>query len=92
MLIEFADLPFSVPDAQNAFHRMLNQKGYSDNGGTGSVYDYYYENSSKKFNPTYDVIGPVTLTKGYAEYGGNKDNGDDKAPRERRQGSPRSLD
>lgn len=82
MLIEFSDLPFTVPNAQNAFNRMLNQKGYSDNGGTGSVYDYYYENSSKKFNPTYDVIGPVTLTKGYAEYGGNDENDDDKAPRE----------
>lgn len=78
MLIEFSDMPFTVPEPQTAFSNMLNQVGYSDNHATGSVFDYYYENSTHQFLPTYDVIGPITLSKPYAEYGGNDDNGHDK--------------
>lgn len=81
MLIEFSDLEFSVPNAHQAFSNMLNQKGYSDNGGTGSVYDYYYENSRGQFNPTYDVIGPIKVPGAFADYGGNDNNGSDKNPR-----------
>lgn len=80
-LVEFSDLKFTVENPVEAFSKMLNERGYSENGGTGSVYDYYYENSCGQFDPAYDVIGPVTLSKGFAEYGGNNDNGSDKDAR-----------
>lgn len=70
-LIEFADLEFTVPDAQNAFTRLLNEEGYSENGGTGSSRDYYIENSMGQFEPTFDVIGPIKVSNGYAYYGSN---------------------
>lgn len=71
ILVEFADLSFTVPNAQQAFWDMLNKEGYSDNGGTGSVKDYYSENSRGAFNPTFDVYGPVRISGGFADYGGN---------------------
>ena len=80
-LVEFSDLKFTVENPVEAFSKMLNERGYSENGGTGSVYDYYYENSCGQFDPAYDVIGPVTLSKGFAEYGGNNDDGSDKDAR-----------
>lgn len=80
-LVEFSDLKFTVENPVEAFSKMLNERGYSENGATGSVYDYYYENSCGQFDPAYDVIGPVTLSKGFAEYGGNNDNGSDKDAR-----------
>ena len=69
LLIEFDDLSFSVPDARNAFDRMLNQPGYHENLGTGSVRDYYIDNSNGLFKPTFDVFGPVKVSRGYAYYG-----------------------
>ena len=82
LLIEFDDLQFSVPDANDAFSRMLNADGYSDNGGTGSASDYYKDNSNGRFRPVFDVYGPVKVSKGYAYYGENDDRGYDKHPDE----------
>lgn len=82
LLIEFDDLQFSVPDANDAFSRMLNADGYSDNGGTGSASDYYKDNSNGRFRPVFDVYGPVKVSKGYAYYGENDERGYDKHPGE----------
>ena len=82
LLIEFDDLQFTVPDANDAFSRMLNAEGYSDNGGTGSASDYYKDNSNGRFRPVFDVYGPVKVSKGYAYYGENDERGYDKHPDE----------
>ena len=74
-LVEFADLPFTVPNPKASFHDMLNKAGYSDNGATGSVHDYFYENSQGLFDPVFDVIGPIRLEQGYAAYGQNHEKG-----------------
>ena len=69
ILVEFADLSFTVNNPKEAFSRLLNEPGYAENGGTGSVKDFYTENSSGLFKPTFDVYGPVTVPKSYAYYG-----------------------
>ena len=74
ILVSFSDLEFSVENPQQAFSAMLNQQGYSENGGTGSVHDYYWENSMETFYAEFDVFGPVQLTGDYASYGANDDN------------------
>ena len=71
VLVQFSDLKFTVDAPQTAFHNLLNQNGYSANNSTGSVHDYYFENSSEKFNPQFDVEGPVTLSRSYSYYGAN---------------------
>lgn len=69
ILVAFEDLPFTVPNANQAFANLLNQTGYSANGATGSVHDYFFDNSSGAFDPQFEVYGPVTVSKGYAYYG-----------------------
>lgn len=81
LLIEFSDIKFTVDNPNAAFSALLNERGYSENGGTGSVYDYYSENSRGQFIPTYDVIGPITLNKTCADYGANKKDADGKEKR-----------
>lgn len=78
ILVEFADKSFTVENPQDAFTRQLNEIGYSSNGATGSVHDYYYEQSSHAFDPIFDVVGPVKVNGNLADYGAHPDTGSDK--------------
>ena len=69
ILVSFTDVDFSISDPRAKFDALLNQNGYSYNGGTGSVQDYYYDNSHGEFQPIFDVYGPVTLSHPMAYYG-----------------------
>lgn len=80
ILVQFSDKEFTVEAPQEAFHRLLNEPGYSENGGTGSARDFYYDNSHGVFEPVFDVYGPVILSRNYAYYGGNDSNGYDRRP------------
>lgn len=80
ILVAFHDKAFTIEDPQAAFDRLLNEQGYSVNGGTGSARDFYYDNSHGCFEPIFDVYGPVTLDNKYAYYGGNDSSGYDKNP------------
>ena len=73
MLIEFSDLEFTVSNPRDAFSRLLNEQGYRDNGGTGSSYDYYYQNSNGEFDPTFDVVGPFKVNGRHSSYGDDYD-------------------
>lgn len=68
VLVSFKDLDFSISDPQQAFSKLLNEQGYSNNGGKGSVRDYYSDNSSGAFTPVFDVLPPYQLSKDYAYY------------------------
>lgn len=69
ILVEFSDLGFVIDDPAGSFDKLLNQNGYSGYNGTGSVRDFYYDNSHGAFEPKFDVYGPVTLSKDMAYYG-----------------------
>ena len=71
-LVNFSDLSFKVSDPNTAFYNLLNQQGYSTNGATGSVRDYYQDNSHGEFDPIFDVYGPVTLPQKMSYYGQNQ--------------------
>ena len=60
ILVQFSDVKFSVDNPNTAFSNLLNQEGYNENGGTGSVHDYYWENSMHTFDAQFDVYGPYT--------------------------------
>ena len=80
ILVQFSDVSFTSSTAQSDFSSLLNDKGYSKNGATGSARDYYYDNSDGRFEPIFDVYGPVTLDNTMAYYGGDNDKGEDKQP------------
>ena len=67
-LVQFKDLSFTVENPAEAFAALLNERGYSADGGTGSVQDFYYDNSKGHFTPVFDVFGPVTLSRNMAYY------------------------
>lgn len=69
ILIQFKDVKFKLSAVQEKFTALLNEHGYSDNGGTGSVQDYFLDNSGGAFKPVFDVYGPVTLDKDIVYYG-----------------------
>ncbi len=82
ILVNFADRSFITANPLSAFTNLLNQKGYSANGGTGSARDYFRDNSMGVFDPQFDVAGPFTLPQKMDYYGKNDSNGDDTAPQQ----------
>ena len=78
ILVNFKDVQFTVPNANSAFSRMLNEVGYSDNGATGSAADYFRACSYSQFRPVFDVYGPYTLSANRSYYGSNDSQGNDR--------------
>lgn len=62
---------YVVENPVTHFSNMLNQEGYSLNGTTGSVRDYYVDNSGGQYIPQFDVYGPVTLSHPESYYDQN---------------------
>ncbi len=71
VLVQYKDVKFKLGDPKDYFTRMLNERGFSDYGGTGSAVDYFEECSGRQFRPQFDVYGPVTLKNNMSYYGGN---------------------
>lgn len=82
ILVNFSDKSFVTATPKTAFTNLLNQTGYTTNGGTGSARDYFIESSFGQFSPQFDVVGPYTLTKNMDFYGKNDSNDDDQNPRQ----------
>ncbi len=80
LLIGFKDKAFTKTKAD--FENLFNQVGYTAGGATGSVKDYYLENSWGQFNLTVDVAGPYTASQNMSYYGANDASGNDVKPRE----------
>lgn len=81
-LVQYKDVKFTVSNPSDYYTRMLNSKGFSDNGGTGSAHDYFTDQSHGQFDPTFDVYGPMTLKNNRSYYGSNDSNGEDMHPEE----------
>lgn len=67
ILVEFSDVPFSK--TRQDFDDLFNKKGYSYNGATGSVSDYFYDNSFGTMSLNVDVVGPFKLSHNMSYYG-----------------------
>ena len=68
ILINYNDKSFSMSNASSFYDDMVNTQnytGYTLNGRhvnmTGSVRDYFYDNSAHIFDPAFDVVGPVDV-------------------------------
>lgn len=76
ILINFNDRQFLMDNPNDFYDKLCNTENYSGfyhNGRfqrcTGSVRDYYYDNSMGQFDPDFDIVGPVNLD--YSCYEGN---------------------
>ena len=77
ILVNFSDKKFS--DASASYYK--SSLG-DEKEGAKSMYNYFKQQSDGKYVPPIDVMGPVTLENGYAYYGSNDAQGDDKHPAE----------
>lgn len=77
LLVEYSDVKFKTANSQSYFSSMLNEKGFSKNGATGSALDWFTDASAGHFTPQFDVYGPVTLPNNRAYYGANDFYGSD---------------
>lgn len=82
ILVNFSDVSFVTPNPNAAFTNLLNEPGYSANGGTGSARDYFKTASFEVSSPEFVVVGPYTLPHPRSFYGENDSQGNDKNPRQ----------
>ena len=80
IMVEYADLKFKETTTIEFMDRYYNEEGFSSIPGVpynihGSVRDYFYDQSRGMFDPHYDIVAKVTLSKGYAYYGENAGKG-----------------
>lgn len=79
LLVNFKDVKFQRENNKTFYNNVANTQGYTDeNGFIGSVADYFRDQSRGLFELTFDVVGPVTVSKSVSYYGENDDDGNDK--------------
>lgn len=82
ILVAYQDLDFTVNDPYTAFDQLLNGDEQTDLGNFNqwnycSVRQYFETSSKGQFTPMFDIVGPVTLPKAMASYGGTNSKGTD---------------
>ncbi|MCR4919136.1 MAG: M6 family metalloprotease domain-containing protein [Prevotella sp.] len=78
VLVEYNDLSFSRSDYPDLLDGMVNTENYTGYTGTnrrqqrytGSVRDYFRDNSGGLFEPQFDIVGPVSVD--YSAYDGGE--------------------
>lgn len=80
LLVNFSDLAITRSTA--AYDSLFNTVGYTFDGASGSVKDFYTEASYGLLTVQSTVPAAVTLANGYAYYGANDAFGNDLRPRE----------
>lgn len=73
ILMSYPDFPFTTP--REEIDNLFNQVGYSSNGSTGSVHDYFVASSFGKLNVEATVVGPYTSFNNLSYYGENSEIG-----------------
>ena len=77
ILINFPDLAMNSAHNLAFYDGFFNEVGFNKGGNSGSVHDYFYECSYGNFDLTFDVYGPVTVSKSYTYYGQNNSRDED---------------
>ena len=73
ILVNFKDTKYQASNTLAAMTEMINSTGHTYNfdGSLGSVRDYFIDQSDGKYNPQFDVYGPVTVSQKSSYYAGN---------------------
>lgn len=84
VLVQFSDRQFIQTDPEllkQEYDLFFNGENYTGHGSVSSVRDYFLHESDSLFLPRFEILGPVTLDKGYAYYGSNQGGMDANYPR-----------
>lgn len=77
LLVEFADKSFTEGYDQALFDSLANDDNFAHDGATGSIAKYFKDQSYGQFQPEFDVVGPVKLSRKLSYYGQNDSYGQD---------------
>lgn len=73
ILVNYADVKLQENSTIELYQRIMTEEGYSDlYGSVGSVRDYFVQNSYGMFNPDFQVVAAVNLSKDRSYYGANR--------------------
>ncbi len=82
ILVEFSDNSFMEKNNKALYNRIANEKNFKHGDFIGSVSDYFYAQSYGTFELSFDIAGPVKLSKKQSYYGQNDSDGNDMHPGE----------
>lgn len=84
ILANFADKKFMLPNPRKSFEQYLNstadhpeEYGNGEGRNYSSVKQYFMTMSNGKFEPQFDIYGPITLPGKSGDYGGQAEDGHD---------------
>lgn len=80
ILVSYKDLAFK--QTNEAMTAWAMGETYTYNDATGSIHQYFYDQSWGQYDMEIDVYGPVTVSRNASYYGSNDWNGDDQHPDE----------
>ena len=80
ILVNFSDVAFNSSNNNALYQRIANEENFSSGNFKGSMRDYFYAQSEGLFELTFDVVGPVEVSKSQSYYGSNDSSGNDKYP------------
>lgn len=80
ILVNFSDESFQSSNNNALYQRIANEVNFSYGDFKGSMRDYFYAQSEGQFELTFDVVGPVPVSKNQSYYGANDSDGNDKYP------------
>ena len=69
ILTQFSDVTFRAENNVAAFDSLFNSDHYTYNDATGSVRQYFSDQSLGQYQPQFDIVGPVTASKASTYYG-----------------------
>ncbi len=75
VLAQFQDVKFSQAANTQMYNEIVNKENYTGEYASGSVYDYFHDQSNGQLKLEFDVAGPVTLSKNRAYYGSAREAG-----------------
>ena len=70
IMAQYQDVKFSENAKLEVYKDVVNKTGYKGDVASGSIRDYFIDQSAGLFTPEFDVVGPVTLPKVRSFYGG----------------------
>ena len=76
ILVNYSDVKLKTPASkiQEVYNQILNSEGNPYGTNYGSVHEYFLDQSYGELHVTFDIAGPVTLSKNMSYYGKNVGN------------------
>ena len=80
ILANYKDVSYKSENTPSDMNDMMNADSYTYGGTYNSARQYFISQSDGQYQPVFDVVGPVTVSKNVAYYGENDSDDNDMYP------------